>query len=784
MAKTIVKAINFLLYGLVLLVPLVYFTNGMYPFQVIKTVVFQSLVEIIFALWLALAILYKEYRPQKNLLLISLAIFVLVITLSSFLGTDWRMSLWSEEARTMGVVALYHFFGLFLVLSGLKEKVNWKNIWTISFIIASLVALAAIVQKFFEFQSPIQQLVGEFLATKSQGAARVSSTFGNAAFMAGYLLFNIFIGLWILWSEILKKGKQLFKKAFFWILLAGIILITTAIFFSQTAGAILGFAVGIFILVIYFIFASKDLQAVKSEKFNSKKIKKTATIVLCVLIALVAIFWVTKSSAIWQDIPGFSKIAGLTFESSSVRDRLITWKLGLEAFKDKPILGWGFENFRNAFDRHYNPNLLTSSILGTYWDKPHNVVLEYLVNTGILGLLSYFFVFISVFYLLFKNKNQSEGNIISFPFLIAVLAAYFAQNLFIFDTIGTYLMFFLALGFIGGKFIISGEVVSVSDKEEKERGLKILLAVFVLISLIGIYYNYEIFDASRYEYWGVNYFLNLLPESSMVSFSQAINTVTPYADDIKMNYANTVKQAFQQGVEYPNLAQLQSKLNDYMTEIIKRRPSNYFYYVSLAEYKNVFSRYNPNYLKEAEELVYKALEISPKRQQVYYILAKTKLLQNDPKGAYEAFEKAVALNPDAADPHFYFGLMAYGLGDAKKGLEEITIAENLGRKPQKSEEAIVLGNFMGDYQHDYKKAIELYKSALVLLPPGVGPEMPKYQNINKPNIILKLAIAYYLDGDFDNAKKMFIELSGLISIKSLPIYPDLKPVLQQLNLNY
>ncbi|MBI5401388.1 O-antigen ligase family protein [Candidatus Wolfebacteria bacterium] len=756
----IVKSIKYLFYALVVLIPLIYFPTIMMPFQLSKTVIFQILTEIIFALWLGLAILNKEYRPKFTPLVAALSGFMTIVSLSVIFGSDWRAGLWSDEQRSLGLVALWHFFALFLAISSLKNKIDWRKLLFLSFGTAVVVSLIGISQKFIVFPKGANPW---FHIIYPGIPERIGSTFSNTAFMAGYLLFNFFIGLWLIRHQASGIRYQVFKNLKFWLLVSGAILILAAIFLSQTLGVIVGLSAGALFLLIYFAAKKPGLD-------SGFDLRKTSAVLLILLVLFAGLLAITKNSSFWQKVPGFQRIANFSFQNNSIKERLITWNLSLKAFKEKPILGWGFENFRIPFDRHYDPRLLTNNMKGTYWDKPHNVVLEYLTTTGIVGLLAYLGIFVAAFYLLHK---QSESNRIIF---ISMLIAYFTQNLFVFDTIGTYLMFFLVLGFIDSYSNNSITNNSITDKLATKQ--KFVIAALLAIFLIPVYYNYQIFRGANYEYWGVNYFLNQLTESSLLSFNKALKTSTPYIDDIRRNFANTVKQAYQQGTNYSNLNDLQENLANHLRLVIKRHPQGFLNYLTLAEFENIFYKFNPDYLKEAELLSLKALELSPKRQQTFYVLGKTKLLEGDIAGAYKAFEDAVGASPDSAEPHFYFGLMAYGLGDAKKGAQEIAIAEQLGRIPQKVEEFVSLGNFVGDLEHDYKKAIKYYKIALKM----VDGEINGGSSVRRQEILLKLAIAYYFDRNYEKSREMFLELNKTVNLKTLPIYPDLKPVLQELGI--
>ena len=130
-SNNIIKTIQYLIIGMVILVPLIYYPTSMFPFQIVKTVFFQTLAAIIFLFWLQLAIFYKEYRPRLTWVSLSLIIFYAVIFLSIVFGSDWRMSLWSDEQRALGFFALVHFGGLFLVLTSLRKQIDWRKLFLV-----------------------------------------------------------------------------------------------------------------------------------------------------------------------------------------------------------------------------------------------------------------------------------------------------------------------------------------------------------------------------------------------------------------------------------------------------------------------------------------------------------------------------------------------------------------------------------------------------------------------------------------------------------------------------
>ena len=200
-----IKTIEYSIYALVVVIPLIYFPTGLYSFQIIKITFLQAIVEVIFALWLALAIFYKDFRPKTTPLFWAMAIFMAVVSLASLLGVDFKISLWSNEQRALGLVTLWHFAALFLVISSLRERINWHTVWLSTFTSSALVALIGISQKFFATGVRVNPFFGILYQKIPE---RVSSLFGNPAFMAGYLLFNFFIGLWLISEAVSERGAE------------------------------------------------------------------------------------------------------------------------------------------------------------------------------------------------------------------------------------------------------------------------------------------------------------------------------------------------------------------------------------------------------------------------------------------------------------------------------------------------------------------------------------------------------------------------------------------------
>ena len=68
----------------------------------------------------------------------------------------------------------------------------------------------------------------------------------------------------------------------------------------------------------------------------------------------------------------------------SVGTRFELWRVGLLIAKDEPLIGVGWRNFSSATPNYVREGLANPAVLGHR--HPHNTYIEFLVNSGVLGL--------------------------------------------------------------------------------------------------------------------------------------------------------------------------------------------------------------------------------------------------------------------------------------------------------------------------------------------------------------------------------------------------------------
>src|SRR3989344_6082759 len=371
-----------------------------FPYIAGKAFVFRVIIEVVFAAWVFLAISYKEYRPKKTPLLIALAIFIAVVTLATIFGVSPDKSFWSNYERMEGLVTYLHLFAYFLVLTHVFDKSDWK-------IFLNLFLIAAIYENSYAFL----QARGILLSPQG-GTSRADGTIGNPTYLAAYLIFILGFCL-LLWRE----AKQNWQK-YLYGLMAAWTLVT--IYFTGTRGAVFGLIAGVFIFgILYLIFKKTESRA---------ELVKKEIILAWLLIALIFPLglFLAKDQPFVKSNPILARLTSFSLKERTITSRFSIYKMSWEGFKERPILGWGPDNYGIVFSKYFRPELWRQE---PWFDRSHNIVFDWLINAGILGALSYFSFFALLAYInSFSVAEAATGEISSrryvsnWPIVVGLLA--------------------------------------------------------------------------------------------------------------------------------------------------------------------------------------------------------------------------------------------------------------------------------------------------------------------------------------------------------------------------
>jgi len=571
-------------------IPLIIRGGYFFPYIVPKTLAFRIIIEVIFLAFLGLAVIKKEYRPKLNLVLVLFFLYLVTVFASSLLNGTFYFSFWSNNERSEGLLLLLHLFlYLFVLIGFLRRTKDWLVIFEASFLSSILVGLFALGQ----------YLELEWVLASSAGA-RLTSTLGNPGYVAGYLVFNIFFGLILFFF---RKNRYLRIYYILGILLQIFIALNTL-----TRGGILalGFTLAIFIGYLVFFYLR-----------SNKLVRNTGIIVLLLGILLAGLVFFNKQANWVKDNPILERISTISLGAPTAQNRLMTWQSAYQGFKEKPLLGYGYENFYQVFDKYFNPKIYRHAGSVVWFDRAHNIIFDRLITGGLISLFLYlsllFFPLIYLWKFFWKNKTAS-GYLIPVIFSLVMLA-YFIQNLFIFEALVTYIPLFLVLGFLSQFVPAWGEKFSQSKKPHL-----VLLTVGIIVFL-PVLFSVNIKPASINKM-----FIDALIKTQTTKYQEAYNQ---FVDVIDKNTANNqeYRQHFaefvtglinKQDLDQTWKNQAMIRVEQEFDKQIQEKPLNTRNYLMFMRFLNKAYQFNLERLNKSLALAEKAAQLSPTRPQIYY----------------------------------------------------------------------------------------------------------------------------------------------------------------------
>ncbi len=189
------------------------------------------------------------------------------------------------------------------------------------------------------------------------------------------------------------------------------------------------------------------------------------------------------------------RFATASLTGGDISARFQIWGMAFQGFKERPILGWGQDNFNFVFNKYYNPGMYAQE---QWFDRSHDVFLDWLIAGGILGLLSYLLIFAAAVYYVWKKehhafferfvpflrKSQNQLSVVEKSLVTGLLAGYFFQNLFVFDNIVSYVLFFSVLAFVAS---MSKPITEIEYAEPKSVLANTAAVLIIILVCVGVY---------------------------------------------------------------------------------------------------------------------------------------------------------------------------------------------------------------------------------------------------------------------------------------------------------
>lgn len=633
---TVEKVLRYAILGglflIPLLIPFIVSKTMYFPFITGKNFTFRIIVELLMGGWIILAWRDAAYRLRFSWILAALTVFVGVVTLADIFGEDPLRSFWSNYERMDGLITLLHLFAYFIVLgSMLKDSaLLWKRFLQTSLGASVLVSVYGVFQ-----------LLG-FLVI-NQGGVRVDATLGNATYFGSYLLFHIFFAA-LLFAE---EKKSIFLRIVYGAALGFQVFM---LFNTATRGAVLALVGGVLLVAILVLFGT----------FKDPSLRKKALGFFLAVVILIGGLIALKDTDFIRSNSSLGRLATISFEEGE--SRFVLWNMTWQAVKEHPLLGWGQDNFMLTFSKYYDPRMYGQE---PWFDRAHNIIFDWLIAGGFLGLLAYLSLFAALLYALWlyprrikkspvKDSEEEKLSLVSKSIITGLLAAYFFQNLFVFDNVMSYILFFSVLAYAHGRtFEKKEKIPSESIKERFYRNefmdRLIAPAVIVLLILLVYFFNIKAISANQNLLRGIDPSSVKAPttvEGQKKAFEEKANQFKK-ALRSPLGRTEAREQLIQMGIGLAGAPipeetkqQFFNFARNEMSAQIEEVPGNVRYRLFLASLLTAY-RLPTETIASLE----KALSISPKKQNIHFLLANAYVNQGNAAQAIETLRQAFELEP-------------------------------------------------------------------------------------------------------------------------------------------
>ncbi len=363
-----------------------------------------------------------------------------------------------------------------------------------------------------------------------------------------------------------------------------------------------------------------------------------------------------------------------------------------------------------------------------WFDRAHNVYLDWLIASGLLGLALYLSLYFASFiYIIRSNLTLGQKST-----LIGLLVGYGIHNFFVFDNQTSYVMFFTFLAFIHSlRDSRRLSLFKISDKPITEDYITVrdyifvpiivilLLATVYFVNIRNIQANVRLIDVLRSCSNGGN------PSTKYFERALSLDQTTLNQEIREQLIACSINVIASDAISPKTKDEFFILTKTEIDNQIKTTPNDARIYILGSSFFNAIADWN-----SALPLIMKARELSPYKQTPMLDLAINYINTNKPKEAVEIAKQAYELATDYPLAQSIYVISLINNGEEKKARELFP------NSPELFTDQRIISLYMKNKQYD--KAISAYKDVLA-------------KNPNDIDIRSRLASAYYVSNQLQKA---------------------------------
>lgn len=578
----------------------------------------------------------RAHRP----LLYALALLLLAQYATMFLGVHPGRSWWSDLFWMSGVLFLTHIAALSVMLGFHLSRADWTLVRRAIAVSAGVFSVATIVG------TEGLGFSGTFFGLDFSDSGL---SFGNGTYAGVYLLLAFILSA----IELSRTAEGTWRRILLGCVTAvalSPVLVNIGILFGKTPIAdafanpvvLLGSSrasSATLILLLVFLAGRYVIKRFMPEQTGRKMFLVWSTVLCASIVTGIGLLF-TPGSLVQK-----------AYVESSTAARLIVWESSAAAITERPVWGWGPENFNYALERHFDNRLFLNENIGEIWfDRAHNFFVDTLVTTGILGLMASLFVMAAYLFTVHRAGRRNLIGETETALLLALPMAHVLQLQTGFDTVATYGL----LGFIAGYALWLENQLAQESKRTfgLRRGGAYALAALAALFAVASFKLIIVDELSRQTAL-LAAFRTSGNAAAQQDAIQASLTRDSSFEALRVSSASFLKGALMSVAQNPGNTEKVRRVLDFMKiyearyeKYLRSAPDHYRARTNYAYLLLIKTTLGEDRLDETKALIRDSYRLSPKNPLTYVLDSVAELYSGNLKEADRLMQAGLALNPD------------------------------------------------------------------------------------------------------------------------------------------
>lgn len=326
--------------------------------------------------------------------------------------------------------------------------------------------------------------------------------------------------------------------------------------------------------------------------------------------------------------------------------RILVWEDSFAAIVERPVFGWGSENFRLAHDGYIDTRLYLGENIGETWfDRAHNIIIGTLISVGVFGAMA---LLLFGAYFLFVVRRAYREELIGYgeaSILAAFPVVHFLQLQTSFDTITTYLLLAVLVGYVLWLERRLAHKVALTPVFQRT-----IAGVLLVLTLAGAWYMLGEYKRQRALF---KIFISRNQAEQVALIDTALSGSASF-EALRLSSSSFLKGLLEglrttdeegrQRLIASGLAQMDVYERHYQT-YLARVPEDYRLRMNYAYLLLMRTVLGDDRVAEAKSVIADSYELSPGNPLTYVMDALAHLYGGDLETAREKVNEALALNP-------------------------------------------------------------------------------------------------------------------------------------------